>query len=99
MRVQPTATTSVSLVRGTKGISVYLYGHLHADGNHPSVKFSSNYADVRLPDPKLLALHAACARVVHMSGVTEPGTSWSAISKTQMTLPAPGRPLTCSTIP
>ena len=33
-----------------------------------SVTFSSHHEGVRLPDPKLLALHAVCARVVNMSG-------------------------------
>jgi len=45
-----------------------LYGALRDDGGRLSVTFTSNRKDARLPNPKLLALHAACARVVHMSG-------------------------------
>ena len=48
-----------------------LYNHLHDDNGRLSVTFSSNHKDARLPNPKLLALHAACARVVHMSGAAE----------------------------
>jgi len=47
------------------------YNRLRDDGGRLSVTFSSNHADARLPNPKLLALHAACARVVHMSGADE----------------------------
>jgi hypothetical protein len=35
------------------------------------VDFTSNLETVPPPNPKLLALHAACARVAHMSGATE----------------------------
>ena len=35
------------------------------------VTFSPNDNGLALPDPRLLALHAACARVTHMSGVAE----------------------------
>lgn len=45
--------------------------HLRDDFGRLSVTFCSNHADARLPNPKLLALHAACARVVHMSGAEE----------------------------
>jgi len=48
-----------------------MFGHLHAGGGPLSVTFSSNYKDARLPNPQLLALHAACARVAHMSGAAE----------------------------
>ena len=44
---------------------------MRVDGNRLSVRFSSNNPDARLPNPKLLALHAACARVAHMSGAAE----------------------------
>ena len=44
---------------------------MRVDGNRLSVTFSSNNPDARLPNPKLLALHAACARVAHMSGAAE----------------------------
>ena len=33
--------------------------------------FTSNHGDAQLPNPKLLTLHAACARVVRMSGAAE----------------------------
>jgi len=47
-------------------------GHcLHVDGDRLSVTFTSIHGNARLPDPKLLALHAACARVVRMSGAAE----------------------------
>jgi len=48
-----------------------MFGHLRADGNRLCVTFSSNHENARVPDPKLLALHAACARVAHMSGAAE----------------------------
>ena len=56
-----------------KGNEEYLrqFGHLHADGDRLSVTFSSRHQSLRLPDPRLLALHAACARVAHMSGASE----------------------------
>jgi len=47
------------------------FGNLHADGDRLSVTFSSRHQSLRLPDPRLLALHAACARVAHMSGAAE----------------------------
>ena len=43
-------------------------GYLHEDGDRLSVTFSSNHENARLPDPRLLALHAGCARVAHMTG-------------------------------
>lgn len=48
-----------------------MFRHLHVDGDQLSVTFSSNHKDARVPNPKLLALHAACARVAHMSGAAE----------------------------
>ena len=47
------------------------FEHLHVDGDRLSVTFTSNNKDARLPDPRLLALHAACARAVRMSGAAE----------------------------
>ena len=49
------------------------FGCLRDDGNRLYVTFSSynNNQNARLPNPKLLALHAACARVAHMSGAAE----------------------------
>lgn len=47
-----------------------MFGHLDADGNRLFVEFSSS-VDAQYPNPKLLALHAACARVAHMSGAAE----------------------------
>jgi len=48
-----------------------MFGHLRADGNHLCVTFSSNYENTWVPNPKLLALHAACAWVAHMSGAAK----------------------------
>ena len=48
-----------------------MYKYLRDDGGRLSVTFSSSHADARLPNHRLLALHAACARVVHMSGADE----------------------------
>jgi len=47
------------------------YKHVRDDDGRLSVTFSSNHADARPPNPKLLALHAASARVVHMSGAAQ----------------------------
>ena len=44
---------------------------MRINGNCLYVTFSSNNLDARLPNPKLLALHAACARVAHMSGAAK----------------------------
>ena len=35
------------------------------------VEFISGHPNAPLPDPQLLALHATCARVAHMSGAAE----------------------------
>ena len=48
-----------------------MYKHLRDDGGRLSVTFSSYHPDARVPNPKLLALHATCARVVHISGAAE----------------------------
>ena len=48
-----------------------LFGHLRADGDCLSTVLSSSHQDARLPASQLLALHAACARVAHMSGAAE----------------------------
>jgi len=42
-----------------------------APGDPMVVEFSSNYEGAPPPDPQLLALHATCARVAHMSGAAE----------------------------
>jgi hypothetical protein len=36
-----------------------------------TVTFTSTAAHLALPDPRYLALHAACARVAHLSGAGE----------------------------
>ena len=41
------------------------------DGLPPSVTFTSAVAGLPLPDPRYLALHAACAKVAHLSGAAE----------------------------
>jgi hypothetical protein len=43
----------------------------HIDGAPMVVKFTSKYEEAPLPEPRLLALHATCARVAHMSGAAE----------------------------
>jgi hypothetical protein len=50
-----------------------MYDHLHADGDRLFATFSPSphCKGARLPNPQLLALHAACARVAHMSGAAE----------------------------
>ncbi|KAF8596804.1 hypothetical protein BDV93DRAFT_610704 [Ceratobasidium sp. AG-I] len=40
----------------------------HAEIKAPTVTFSTNHPELALPDRRYLALHAACAKVVHMSG-------------------------------
>ena len=53
-------------------VHLYIHKHLQTDGGRLSVTFTSpNEALLRVPDPQLLALHAACARVAHMSGAAE----------------------------
>lgn len=41
------------------------------DGAPMVVEFTSKYEEVPPPDPQLLALHATCARVAHMSSAAE----------------------------
>ncbi|KAI9567170.1 hypothetical protein HD554DRAFT_2220399 [Boletus coccyginus] len=43
----------------------------HVDGAPMVVEFTSKHAEAPPPDPLLLALHATCARVAHMSGAAE----------------------------
>jgi len=47
------------------------FGYLHRDGGRLFVTFSSRVTGARLPDSKLLTLHAICARVVHLSGAAQ----------------------------
>lgn len=42
----------------------------HVDGAPMVVDFTSRFEQAPPPDPRLLALHATCARVMHMSGAT-----------------------------
>ena len=44
--------------------------YLRVDKGRPYVEFSRDHAEL-LPDPRLLDLHAVCARVAHMSGAAE----------------------------
>ena len=46
-------------------------GNLRANGDRLYVTFSQGYEDLQLPNPQLLALHTACARVVRMAGAAE----------------------------
>jgi len=43
----------------------------HVDGAPMVVEFNSKCKKAPPPDPQLLALHAMCARVAHMSGAAE----------------------------
>jgi len=43
----------------------------HIDGAPMVVEFNSKHKEAPPPDPQLLALHATCARVAHMSGAAE----------------------------
>ncbi|KAG6375712.1 hypothetical protein JVT61DRAFT_3287 [Boletus reticuloceps] len=43
----------------------------HVDGAPMVVEFTSQFERAPPPDPRLLALHATCARVAHMSGAAE----------------------------
>ena len=41
------------------------------DGTDFVVDFTSEFQEAPPPDPRLLALHAICARVAHVSGAAE----------------------------
>ncbi|KAF8445072.1 hypothetical protein L210DRAFT_3476143 [Boletus edulis BED1] len=43
----------------------------HVDGAPMVVEFTSQFEHAPPPDPRLLALHATCARAAHMSGAAE----------------------------
>ena len=43
----------------------------HINGAPTFVEFSAQFEKASPPDPLLLGLHAACARVAHMSGAAE----------------------------
>ena len=47
------------------------YDHLKRERGRLFVTFSRSDDRLELPDPQLLALHATCARVAHMSGAAE----------------------------
>ena len=48
------------------------HGHLEPDHlGRPCVTFSQSDESLPLPDPQLLAIHAACARVTCMSGAAK----------------------------
>jgi hypothetical protein len=76
----PTVTMSALLIKVTSA-PLRQFGHLHADGDRLSVTFSQCHKDLQLPDPRLLTLHAACARVAHMSGAAEAFNKLNAILK------------------
>ncbi|KAK7047843.1 hypothetical protein VNI00_006171 [Paramarasmius palmivorus] len=46
------------------------------EGSSSCIKIMKENPDQFLPDPKLLALHATCARVAHMSGVAKVLNEW-----------------------
>lgn len=48
------------------------FGHLNTDPlESVYITFTQPHEALELPDPQLLGLHAACARVAHMLGATE----------------------------
>ena len=51
--------------------SIFVGGDCHINGAPVFVEFNVQLEKVPPPDPLLLGLHAACARVVHMSGAAE----------------------------
>jgi len=53
-------------------------------------KLSAVDRDLILPDRRLLALHAACARVAHMSGAAEIIDKWSSEAEESQVLLADG---------
>ena len=46
-------------------------GDRHINGAPMFVEFNGQFEKASPPDPLLLGLHAACARVAHMSGAAE----------------------------
>lgn len=48
-----------------------LYDFLDGPPDGTRITFTSSQASLRLPNPKYLAIHAACARVVHMAGIAK----------------------------
>jgi hypothetical protein len=46
------------------------------EGSSPCIEIMKGNPDQFLPDPKLLALHATCARVAHMSGTDRVLDEW-----------------------
>jgi len=69
-RAQPNRYNVCSWSEGAKR-DLDRAGYLRRDGNRFTVTFSSHTTDTRLPDRRLLTLHAVCARVAHMSGAAE----------------------------
>jgi len=57
-----------------KGLELYLRRNTHLEFdtlNRLFVTFSRTDDSLEYPDPRLLSLHAVCARVAHMSGAAE----------------------------
>ena len=74
-RAQPNCYEVCTYFEGLKG-DLTRFGYLRRDGNRLLVTFSSHVPDARLPDGKLLTLHAVCARVAHLSGAAEAIDEW-----------------------
>jgi len=55
----------------TYEVHLRLYRHLESVGDHLFVTFTRTHESQEYPDYRLLGLHAACARVAHMSGAAE----------------------------
>lgn len=69
-RAQPDCYNVCTYFEGLKG-DLRRSGYLRQDGDRLLATFSSHHPDARLPDRRLLTLHAACARVAHLSGAAE----------------------------
>jgi hypothetical protein len=71
-RVQPGRYKVCVLNKANEGYIRHFVGPKpHVDGAPMVVEFTSEFEKVPPPDPILLALHAICARVAHMSGAAE----------------------------
>ena len=65
--------TEQSFDQGANRYRVYVtcsgwFTSLGIDPNNPVIQLTTTNVDLPLPDPCLLRLHAACAKVAHLSG-------------------------------
>ena len=62
----------VCIPKRSYGVYIHLWAYLESDNlGRRFVTFSRPNNELDVPDPRLLSLHAACARVAHMSGAAE----------------------------